>query len=140
MPPSSHYYPPEYKHSVLLFYKDQKPPLSFRSVAKQFRIKGGAWTLTRWYKRWNGTVESLKPKPKSGRPRILTKAQVRKYVGYHIRSLNRKHEPASYKEKYHMILRQTKKKFSIQTLRRYGHEAIGIKNKRIIKRTHYECS
>jgi len=137
---SSPNYPTEYKQSVLLFYKNQKPKPSFRLTAKHFGIKGGAKTVTRWYKCWNGTAASLEPKPKSGRPRILTKAQVRKYVGYPIRSLNRKHQPVSYTKRYRSILRQTKKKFSISTLKRYGHEIIGIKKKKISKRTHYECS
>jgi hypothetical protein len=139
MPPSSHYYPPEYKHSVLLFYKSQNKPRSFRSVAKHFGIKGGHQLISQWYTQWNGTPASLEPKSKSGRPPVLSKLEVRDYIGNKITNANRKPEPINYSQIIPSITRELGKKISLRTVQRYGQKIAKAKSKTSIKRTPREC-
>jgi hypothetical protein len=51
---------------------------------------------------------------------------------------NRKHEPVHYTQLRQTVEEKTGKKVSIRTIRRYGKEKLGARDKRTQKRTHEE--
>jgi hypothetical protein len=131
------YYTTEYKHSVLLYYKQQKPRISFRALSRHFKIIGGHPLVRSWYKQWNGTSASLEPKPKHGRPRALSTVEANKYIGNAIRYSNRNSTPIHYSQIYINIKNNTRKNISLSSVRRYG-KALGAHQSTTIKRTSRE--
>jgi hypothetical protein len=136
MPPSSSYYPLAYKQQVVTYYTQHLPDISFRAVARLFRIKGGHMTVQRWYERRN----SLETKQKSGRPTILSSQQINTHITKKIIQHNRTPTPIHYTQLLSHVKRATRKNLSLRTLRRYGKERGGVKLKRTIKRTEDECN
>jgi transposase len=132
----SRYYDITYKQSVVNYYIKYQTNISFGHVARQFNIKGGESTVRRWYNQRH----SLKTKPRSGRPSILTKDQIDTYIKKKITEKNRSSEPIHYTQLLPIIKRATKKNPSLRTVQRYGKEKGGIKMKRTIKRTVDECN
>jgi hypothetical protein len=58
-----------FKHNVL---EESRPGVygcGFKSLAKRFKVKGGHTLIMRWYRQWDGTVQSLNRKSRDGRPR-----------------------------------------------------------------------
>lgn len=134
----SKYYSATFKHGVCLYYKQHLPDSSFRSVSKLFSIDPTGKTLSRWYSQWNGTISSLQPKPKTGRPTILSRKQMERYIGDMVVSRNRVSHPISYRTILSHVRSKTKKDISITTVKRYGRELLGIKAKTVKKRTLHE--
>ncbi|CAF4777475.1 unnamed protein product, partial [Rotaria sp. Silwood2] len=58
-----------FKHNVLEGYRSGVYGSGFKSLAKRFKIKGGHMLIKRWYRQWDGTVQSLNRKSRNGRPR-----------------------------------------------------------------------
>jgi hypothetical protein len=71
---------PQLKHHILTQYRSNDRDYSFQSLAIRYGIKGGKGTIQKWHQRWKGTPESLMNKQRSGRPRILTRTQVYRYI------------------------------------------------------------
>jgi transposase len=127
------------KQLILTALTTRRPAPSFRSLAVEFNIREGHTAISRWYKAWNGTIQSLQRKRVSGRPRILNKNEMTRLIKQPILRKNRVHRPIHYSELVPAIREKMNKKISSRTVRRYGKEEIGIKQKRTIKRTSDEC-
>ena len=91
--------------------------------------------MRRWHARWDGTVHSLKEKRRQGRPRTLSRAEVSRHVRAPLLAANRAHRAVHYTTLLPSVKARTGKQLSIQTLRRYGKEELGAKQKRNKKRT-----
>jgi len=135
----SRYYSSDYKVRVVLYYIDHLPSTSFNAVAKLFKIPGGHKTVKRWYDQYNGSVSSLQSKPRSGRPPILTRRQIKKYILDPVIEANREPYPIHYDQIISQIKEKTNNDISIQTVRRYGHNSSGIKKRTPIPRTRQQC-
>jgi hypothetical protein len=129
---------PKQKHDILTIYSQNKHKHSFESLAHQYDIKGGKKTLIRWYQQWNGTAQSLERKKGSGRPTILTPQQVKDYIQIPIRNKNRSFKPIHYPQLLPSIQKKSSTQVSIQTVRRIGHQQLGVRQKRTKKRTAQE--
>jgi transposase len=125
----------EAKHHILLEYSPHYTTYSFAALARRHAIKGGHETVRQWHRRWDGTVQSLKEKQKTGRPRILSRAEVSRHVRVPILAANRFHRAIHYTTLLPSVKAKTGKEISIQTLRRIGKEELGAKQKRSKKRT-----
>lgn len=123
------------KHHILLEYAADDRARSFAALAERHAVKGGARVVRRWHQRWNGTPASLQHKKGAGRPRILSKAQVTRLVRVPVLAANRAHRAVHYTQLLPAVRKKTGKKLSIQTLRRYGKEQLGAKEKHTKKRT-----
>jgi hypothetical protein len=126
---------PEQKHSIVARYRPRSPTHSFSALASQ--AGGGVTksTVRNWYLRWDGMVASLKHEPVLGRPRVLSRGQVTRHVQPRIRAANRNARPIHYTDLLPVIHQATGKQMSIRTLRRYGKQELGAKQKHTVKRT-----
>ena len=79
-----------------------------------------------WYKRWDGTIDSLNPKPKGHRPRMITPQEVDQHILEFVRSMNRKRAQVNYKVVSAHIESQLNRKVPTRTIRRYD-KSCGIK-------------
>jgi hypothetical protein len=130
---------PEQKHEILLEYQPRSTTHSFPALAARHGVKGGADVVRRWHQQWNGSAASLQHKKGAGRPRILTPAEVQHHIATPIRRKNRAHQPVHYNQLQPTVEQNTGKSVSVQTIRRYGKEEIGAKQKQGKKRTANEC-
>lgn len=126
---------PEVKHHLLLEYSSHDTTQSFSSLAARHGIKGGKRTVQRWYQQWDGTVESLKRKEGSGKHHLLSRVQVSRHIRAPILAANRSHRSIHYTDLLPQVQQKTGIDISIQTLRRYGKEELGVKQRRSKKRT-----
>jgi hypothetical protein len=128
------------KHDILTMYANNQPHLSFESIARQHNIKGGKKVISRWWKKWDGTPDSLMRREGSGRPKALTSTEVRECIQLPILHKNRSFEAIHYHEIQSSIKQKIDKNVSIQTVRRYGKEQLDVKQKRTKKRTANESN
>jgi hypothetical protein len=91
--------------------------------------------VQRWHSRWNRTPASLKRKAGSGKASILSRADISRHIRAPILAANRAHRAVSYTKLLPAVQQKTGKQISIQTLRRYGKEECGAKQKHTKKRT-----
>jgi len=131
---------PEQKHEILLEYQPHTPDHSFATLATRHRVAGGRDVVRRWFKQWDGTAASLQRKPGSGRPRVLTTAEVQQHVATTIRDRNRSHQPIHYNEVQQSVTTSTGKRPSLRTIQRYGRDELGGRQKHGKKRTANECN
>lgn len=125
----------ETKHHILLAYSPHDTAHGFAALARRHGIKGGHETVRQWHLRWDGTVNSLKERKKTGRPGILSRAEVSRHVRAPILAANRSHRAIHYTSLLPSVQAKTGKHISIQTLRRIGKQELGAKQKRSKKRT-----
>jgi hypothetical protein len=136
MTKSSPYYNVVYKQQVVSYYINNQPNCSFRSVAKIFNIKGGAKTISRWF----NNKDNLEIKPKSGRPRLLSKFVINKYIYDEIKYNNQQSTPIHYNKIKNTINRKLQTNVNLRTIQNYGKQLFNIKSKKTIKRTSDECN
>jgi hypothetical protein len=92
--------------------------------------------LRRWLQRWDGSPASLlERKQGSGKARVLSRAEINRHVRAPILAANRTHRAIHYTELLPRVQAATGKDLSIQTLRRYGKEELGGRDKPSKKRT-----
>ena len=131
---------PQYKHRILGHYRAGVRGAGFQALADRFAVKGGASVVRRWHARWNGTPASLIEQHRSGRPRILSRAEVSRHVRAPLLAANRAHRAIHYTTLLPAVKQKTGKQISIQSLRRIGKEQLGAKQKRCKKRTSDESA
>ena len=129
----------EAKHHILLEYAPGVRGRGFKALAARHAIAGGARRLSEWHHRWNGTPQSLEERPRSGRPRTLSSAQVRRHVAAPIRNANRAARAISYTTLLPQVQAATDSTLSLRTLQRYGEEELHATAKHGKKRTAEEC-
>jgi transposase-like protein len=86
---------PEAKHAILLEYVPRSPTHSFVALAERHGVPGGESTVRGWFKRWNGTMQSLRPQPRPGRPPLMTPQQVDELIRAPLEEKNKVHDPIS---------------------------------------------
>lgn len=128
----------EAKHHILLEYSPGVRGRGFKALAARHKIRGGAILLSRWRRRWNGTPQSLEEEKRSGRPRALSSAQVRRHVAAPIRNANRAARAVSYTELLPQVQKATQTDVSLRSLQRYGKEELQATAKHGKKRTSEE--
>jgi transposase len=125
----------EAKHHILLEYQPHSTSHSFAALARKHNIVGGERTVRRWHQRWNRSVASLQEKKRSGRPRLLSRAQVSRYVRAPILAANRAHRAIHYSTLLPSVQAKSHTAVSLRSLRRYGQQELGVKQKHSKKRT-----
>jgi hypothetical protein len=130
---------PETKHHILLEYAPGVRGCGFKALAARHQIKGGASLLSAWHHRWNGTPQSLEERPRSGRPRVLSSAQVRRHIAAPMRNANRAARAVSYPPLLPQVRAMTSSDVSLPTIKRYGKQELHATAKRGKKRTAEEC-
>lgn len=125
----------EAKHHILLEYSPHDTTRSFAALARRHAVKGGERLLRLWHSRWNGTPASLQERSRSGRPRLLSRAQVARHIATPIRAANRAHRAIHYTDLLPRVREATGTQVSARTVRRYGEEELRAKQKRGVKRT-----
>jgi transposase len=125
----------EAKHHILLEYAPHDATRSFAALARRHAVKGGRRVLLRWHTRWNGTAASLEEKPRTGRPRALSRAQVQQHVRAPILRSNRAFRTVKYTKLLPQVQASTGVEVSRRTLQRYGKEQLGARSTRGKKRT-----
>jgi transposase-like protein len=131
-------YTPQFKQTVLKEYNSASSSSSFSSLSRRFCIDGGREVVRKWYRKWDGSVESLKDKHSTGRPRILSHAQINRHIVVPIRDKNRRHLPIHYRDLVSGLQHAIRKKISLRTIQRYGKEK-KVREKNSIKRMEREC-
>jgi hypothetical protein len=126
---------PQHKHNILTHYRAGVRGAGFDALARRFAVKGGGSLVRSWHTRWDGTPASLQEQPRSGRPRILSRAEVSRHVRAPILAANRAHRAIHYTTLLPEVKAKTGKDVSVRTLRRIGKEELEAKQKRSKKRT-----
>lgn len=129
----------EAKHHILLEYRPHSPTHAFAALAAAHGVAGGAGVVRHWHDRWDGTPQSLHHRPVSGRPRALSKREVQQHVRGPLLRANREHRAVHYPTVHTALQANTGKRVSLSTVRRYGHEELGAKQRKGKKRTADEC-
>lgn len=129
----------ETKHHILLEYSRDDPTRSFAALAERHGIAGGRDVVRRWHDRWDQTEASLEHRPVSGRPRLLSGEEVQQLVLDPVVAANRAHRPIHYTELIAGVAAAAAAEPSPRTVRHYGHDECGIRDKHTIKRTEDEC-
>jgi transposase len=125
----------EQKHYILTQYSPRDRSRSFSAVASRFGVPGGKSTVQRWYKQWNGNMESLKHKKGQGRPSILNRNERTRLIIQPILRKNRAHTPVHYSDLLQSVQQKSGKKVALRTIQAYGNKHGGIKQKRTKKKT-----
>jgi hypothetical protein len=125
----------EAKHHILLEYSPRDTTRSFAALARRHAVKGGERLLRLWHRRWDGTPASLQERSRPGRPRLLSRAQVARHIATPIRHANRAHRAIHYTDLLPRVRAATGTQVSARTVRRYGEEELGAKQRRGVKRT-----
>lgn len=125
----------EAKHHILLEYSPHDTTRTFAALARCHAIKGGAQVIRLWYRKWDGTPASLQEQQRSGRPRVLSRAQVSRHVRAPILAANRAHRAIHYSELLPTVRQKTGTEVSLRSLQRYGKEELGGRDKPSKKRT-----
>ena len=108
------------------------------AVSRRWGLSPDGKTLQRWFRQWDGTVESLKERSRSGRPRLLTAAQVHNRILQPVVAANRAHRCINYASVHPALQQNENVRVSLRTVRRYGRVATGIKNRRTQRKTAHE--
>lgn len=125
----------EAKHHILLEYSPHDTTRSFAALAARHAVKGGERVVRRWHRRWDGSPASLQERPRSGRPRALSRAQVARHIATPIRHANRAHRAIHYTDLLPQVRAATGAEVSLRTVQHYGETELGAKKRRGIKRT-----
>lgn len=133
------HFTPQQKHEILLEYQPNSRAHSFAALAARHHVSGGKEVVRRWYHQWDHTVKSLNEKHRSGRPRILTKAEVQHHIAIPIRSNNRSHKPIHYNKLQPVVTAKIGKNISVRTIQRYGKQQLKGRQEHGKKRTANEC-
>jgi transposase len=133
------HFSPDFKHHILTQYEANTRGYGFHALACRYGVSGGGQTIQYWYRAWDGSPASLQRKAIPGRPRLLTRAQVGRYIRTPIRRRNRSHLPVHYTELQDSIQRSTGKSISLPTIRRHGRQELQAQCKHTRKRTIQEC-
>ena len=128
-----------YSPFLHLEYCPRERGRGFKALAARHNIKGGATLISTWHRRWDGTPQSLEEGARSGRPRALSSAQVRRHVAAPIRNANRAARVVSYTELLPQVQSATHTEISLRTLQHYGKEELHATAKHGKKRTSDEC-
>jgi hypothetical protein len=126
------------KHTILLEYQPRSPTHSFVALAQRHGIAGGEWMVRNWHSRWDGTSQSLEERPRTGRPRILSRAQISRHIRAPILAANRAHRAIHYTTLLPTVRQKTGGTISLRTLQRYGKQELHVKDKHSKKRTAQE--
>lgn len=125
----------DFKHFILSQYQPNSRDHSFRALSRFPGVGVSATAIENWYSRWDGTPQSLERRGGSGRPRVLTRAEIAHQILPRVRAANRRHEAVHYTDLLPTVMKATGKTVSIETLRRYGRQDAGIRDHRTKKRT-----
>ena len=124
------YYSTDFKQAVLTHYDINRGWLSLEACARRFGMKGGKRTLSRCLARRN----ELETKRRSGRPTVLNAEQINDYVSHPIQEANANATAIQYKQVQQAIQQQTSLRPSLRTVQRYGHDRLGIQQRKSVKR------
>ncbi len=119
------------KQQILQEYQPGVRGKGFRALAKYHGIKGGHAAIRKWYKKWDGSKESLKKESGGDRRSILTEKEKKKEILGYIRKKARK-DAVNYPEVKENVEFKTGKKIKLRTVQRIGKdlEARSKKSKR----------
>ncbi len=120
-----------FKHNVLEEYRLGIHRFGFKCLARRFKIKGGHKLIMNWYRQWDGTVQSLNPRSKGGRPRTMTKNEVKHYVLGFVNRMNNQFKPVNYRMVQSNVESLLNKKVPLSTIQRYGREESGLRWRKI---------
>lgn len=126
---------PEVKHSILSHYTSPNNTQTLALILSLHQVNASRQAVESWRKTWDGSVESLKHRGGAGRPRILTKREVTRYIKRPIRDANRSSKCIRYSRVAQSVREKTGKGVSDRTIRRIGKEQLGGRKTRGRKRT-----
>jgi transposase len=124
------------KQEILQEYQPKVRGKGFKSLAKTFKVKGGACAIRRWYKKWDGTKESLEKDSGGDRRSILSEKEKKTLISGFINKKAKK-DAADYREVHENVESKTGKKISVKSVQRLGKE-LGSTSKRTKRKTPYE--
>jgi transposase len=126
---------PQLKHHILTQYQPRSRENGFTALARRYNITGGGETVRIWYRHWDGTAGSLERRCGSGRPRLLSRAQVNTLIRTPIRNKNRSHTSVHYTQLLPSVRQKSGTDISLRTLQNYGKRDVEGKGVHTVKIT-----
>lgn len=121
------------KQQILQEYQPGVRGKGFKALAKRFKIKGGHSTVQKWYKKWDGSKESLKKESGGDRRSILTEKEKKKEILGYIRKKAQK-DPVNYREVKENVEFKTGKAIKLRSVQRLG-KAMKARSKKTKRKT-----
>lgn len=121
------------KQQILEEYEPGVRGKGFRALAKRHSIESGYQTISKWYKKWDGTKESLEKESGGDRRSILSEKEKKTHILGFIAKRAKK-DPADYREVQENVESRTGKKMAIKSVRRIGKE-LGVSSKKTKRKT-----
>jgi transposase len=126
---------PEQKHSILTHDTSRHKGETLQQILALHAVTASRKTVAEWQKRWDGTLASLQPQHITGRPHVLNRAEVQRYIATPIRRANRSAKPVRYTKVAEQVREKTGKAVSDRTVQRVGKQELGGRKTRGKKRT-----
>ena len=126
------------KHDILVHCASRHDGESEVEIARLHGASVTRQTIYNWRCHWNGTPESLEHAQVTGRPRILTPAEISRHIHAPILAANRAHRSISYPQLRDRVEEKTSKSISLRTVQQIGKEQLGARYQHTVKRTEEE--
>jgi transposase len=107
------------KQQILEEYQPGVRGNGFKALAKRHSINGGHTTIRKWYKKWDGTKNSLQKESGGDRRSILTEKEKKKEIVGYISKKARKNA-VNYPEVKENVERKTGKDIKLRTVQEIG--------------------
>jgi transposase len=112
-------YSPSEMHEILKEYQPNVKGSGFKALATKFNVKGGAKLIRLWFRKWDGTENSLEKISGGDHRSILTEKEQKKHISKFIDKAS-DIEAVTYPQVVKNVERKTKKKPSLRTVQRIG--------------------
>ena len=110
------HFTPYQKHEILVHLQSRRDDQTIDDIAHMHNIIGGRRTLLNWRAKWDGTPASLTRTSGSGRPRLLSRAQVNNLIRTPIRNKNRAHHNIHYTQLLPSVRQKSHTEIALRTL------------------------
>lgn len=124
------------KQQILEEYQPGVRGKGFKALAKRHGIESGPKIISKWYRKWDGTKESLEKESGGDRRSILSEKEKKTHILGFIAKRAKK-DAADYREVQENIESKTGKKMAMKSVQRIGKE-LGASSKKTKRKTPIE--
>jgi len=121
------------KQQILQEYQPGVRGKGFKALAKRHSINGGHTIIRKWYKKWDGTKESLEKESGGDRRSILTEKEKKKEILGYVTKKARK-DAVNYREVLEHVQLKTGKNIKLRTVQKIGKN-LDVRSKRTKRKT-----
>ncbi|CAF4805557.1 unnamed protein product, partial [Rotaria sp. Silwood2] len=92
----------------------------------------GHMLIKRWYRQWDGTVQSLNRKSRNGRPRTLSKEEVKHYKLDFVKIMNSQYKSVNYRMVKSHVETSLNRTEPLSNIQRYGKKNVALNAEKLM--------